>query len=148
MEKKRDASQVGGLCERIKKNYPGADIGSHSFDKGFWSKDNFEILQKAAIEQMVLPKKGRHSKEDKERESETAYKKLRNAHSAIESNINMLEPAYRSGRHHGLNRCVDKGLHGWGKSRRRKEEKTKAENSSLEVKKRVISRYNMDAYAE
>lgn len=31
---------------------------------------------------------------------------LRKAHSAVESNINMLE-------HHGLNRCVDKGLHGY-----------------------------------
>ena len=30
----------------------------------------------------------------------------RNAHSAVESNINMLE-------HHGLNRCVDKGLRGY-----------------------------------
>jgi len=105
MEKQRDASQVGGLCEQVKKNYSGNDIGSHSFDKGFWSKDNFAILQKAEIEQVILPKKGRHSKEDKERESNPAYKKLRNAHSAVESNINMLE-------HHGLNKCMDKGLHG------------------------------------
>ncbi len=105
MEKQRDAAQVGGLCERIKKNYSGDDIGSHSFDKGFWSKDNFAILQKAEIDQVILPKKGRHSKEDKERESAPEYKKLRNAHSAVESNINMLE-------HHGLNRCMDKGLHG------------------------------------
>jgi len=105
MEKQRDASQVGGLCERVKKNYSGNDIGSHSFDKGFWSKDNFAILQKAEIEQVILPKKGRHSKEDKERESNPAYKKLRHAHSAVESNINMLE-------HHGLNKCMDKGLHG------------------------------------
>ncbi len=106
MEKQRDAAQVGGLCERIKKNYSGDNIGSHSFDKGFWSKDNFEILQKAEIEQVILPKRGRHSKEDKERESDPAYKKFRNAHSAVESNINMLE-------HHGLNRCMDKGLHGF-----------------------------------
>ncbi len=105
MEKQRDAAQVGGLCERIKKNYPDDPIGSHSFDKGFWSKDNFAILQEADIERVILPKKGRHNKEDKERESDPEYKKLRNAHSAIESNINMLE-------HHGLNRCMDKGLHG------------------------------------
>ena len=31
---------------------------------------------------------------------------MRHAHSAIESNINMLE-------HHGLNRCFDKGLRGF-----------------------------------
>ena len=106
MEKQRDASQVSGLCERIKKHYPDEKIKSHSFDKGFWSKDNLATLQGAGIAQVVLPKKGRHNKEDKERESGIEFKKLRNAHSAVESNINMLE-------HHGLNRCMDKGLHGF-----------------------------------
>ena len=106
MDKQRDASQVEGLCERIKKNFPGKKIYSHSFDKGFWSKDNYKTLQNAAIEQVILPKKGKHNKKDKARESSTAFKKLRNAHSAVESNINMLE-------HHGLNRCMDKGLHGY-----------------------------------
>ena len=53
-----------------------------------------------------MPKKGKRNKEEKERESAKKFKQLRNAHSAIESNINMLE-------HHGLNRCPDKGLHGY-----------------------------------
>src|SRR5215210_4287812 len=106
MDKQRDASQVKGLCERIKKNFPGKKIYSHSFDKGFWSKDNHATLQDAAIEEVILPKKGRHNKEDKARESSPTFKKLRNAHSAVESNINMLE-------HHGLNRCMDKGLRGY-----------------------------------
>ena len=106
LEKQRDASQVSNLCERIKKYYAAEKIKSHSFDKGFWSKDNLATLQGADIEQVVLPKKGRHNKEDKERESDVEFKKLRNAHSAVESNINMLE-------HHGLNRCMDKGLHGF-----------------------------------
>ena len=105
MEKQRDAAQVGDLCERIKKNYSDNTIGSHSFDKGFWSKNNLATLQEADIERVILPKKGRHNKEDKERESGPEYRKLRNAHSAVESNINMLE-------HHGLNRCMDKGLAG------------------------------------
>jgi hypothetical protein len=106
MEKQKDAQQVSGLCERIKRNLPGKNIYSHSFDKGFWSKDNQTTLQDAAIEQVILPKRGRHNKEDKARESGTIFKKLRNAHSAVESNINMLE-------HHGLNRCMDKGLRGY-----------------------------------
>jgi len=108
MEKQRDASQVSALCDRIKKNFPGKKIYSHSFDKGFWSKDNQATLQNAGIDQVILPKRGRHNKEDKERESNPKFKKLRNAHSAVESNINMLE-------HHGLNRCMDKGL--WGFNR-------------------------------
>lgn len=106
MEKQKDASQVNSLCERIKKNLPGQKLYSHSFDKGFWSKDNHATLQEAEIEQVILPKKGRHNKEDKERESNPEFKELRNKHSAIESNINMLE-------HHGLNRCMDKGIRGF-----------------------------------
>lgn len=106
MENQRDASQVVGLCERIKKCYPGKNIYSHSFDKGFFSKDNLSTLQSAAIEQVILTKKGRHNKADKARESTPTFKQLRNAHSAVESNINMLE-------HHGLSRCMDKGVKGY-----------------------------------
>lgn len=106
MEKQKDASQVSSLCERIKKNLPGIKLYSHSFDKGFWSGDNHTTLKEAEIEQVILPKRGRHNKEDKERENNPAFKELRNKHSAIESNINMLE-------HHGLNRCMDKGLRGY-----------------------------------
>jgi len=106
MGKEKDTKQVSDLCERIKKNFAGKKISSHSFDKGFWSKDNYTALQKAEIEQVILPKKGRHNKEDKERESNPIFKKLKNRHSAVESNINMLE-------HHGLNRCMDKGLGGY-----------------------------------
>ncbi|HKG67322.1 MAG TPA: hypothetical protein VKA92_00525 [Segetibacter sp.] len=106
MEKQKDAKQVSDLSERIKKNFAGTKIYSHSFDKGFWSKDNHSTLQQAAIEEVILPKRGRHNKEDKEREKTPTFKKLCNAHSAVESNINMLE-------HHGLNRCMDKGLRGY-----------------------------------
>ena len=106
MENQRDPSQVSGLSRRIKKTFPGKKIYSHSFDKGFWSKDNHATLQDAAIAQVILPKKGRHNKADKARESTPIFKQLRNAHSAVESNINMLE-------HHGLNRCMDKGIKGY-----------------------------------
>ncbi len=75
-------------------------------DKGFWSKENLVTLSATATEQVVIPKRGKHTKKDKEREGSKAFKKLRNQHSAGESNINMLE-------HHGLNRCMDKGLHGF-----------------------------------
>jgi len=78
LEKQRDASQVSNLCERIKKYYPAEKIKSHSFDKGFWSKDNLATLQGAGIAQVVLPKKGRHNKEDKERESDVEKKPRRN----------------------------------------------------------------------
>ena len=106
MEKEKDPSQVTSLKERLEKKLVGKKIKSISLDKGFWSKENLTILQASSIEEVVLPKRGNHSKADKEREGSKSFKKLRNQHSAIESNINMLE-------HHGLNKCMDKGLHGY-----------------------------------
>ncbi|MEP6597195.1 MAG: hypothetical protein ABJA71_14680 [Ginsengibacter sp.] len=106
MEGEKDAAQIAPLKQMIQQNYADEKIISHSFDKGFYSKDNLNCLQQDYTDQVILPKRGRFSKEDKERESAKTFKQLRNAHSAIESNINMLE-------HHGLNRCVDKGLKGY-----------------------------------
>jgi len=106
MENEKDPIQIESLMNRIQQNFAGRKIYSHSFDKGFSSKDNLKTLQQANIEHAILPKKGKLNKEEKERESTKQFKQLRYAHSAIESNINMLE-------HHGLNRCADKGLHGY-----------------------------------
>ena len=106
LEGEKDATQVKSLIERITKKYKDQPIHSHSFDKGYWSQENLRILQDSKIENAVLPKRGKQTKEDKEREGSKAFKQLRNKHSAVESNINMLE-------HHGLNRCRDKGLNGF-----------------------------------
>ena len=108
MEGEKDASQVKPLTERLEEKCADKKILSHSFDKGFWSKANLVTLDATATEQVVLPKRGKHTKKDKEREGSKAFKKLRNQHSAVESNINMLE-------HHGLNRCMDKGSHGFNR---------------------------------
>ena len=53
-----------------------------------------------------MPKKGRRSQADRERESAPPWRKRKNAHSAVESEINCLE-------HHGLDRCPDKGFNGY-----------------------------------
>lgn len=106
MEQEKDASQVTPLTKRLQTKFSGQKIYSHSFDKGFFSSGNYESLQQAQVENIVLPKKGKLNAEEKERETGKTFKALRHAHSAIESNINMLE-------HHGLNRCADKGLHGY-----------------------------------
>jgi IS5 family transposase len=104
MEGERDAAQVAPLSKRIKSKFQGVKISSHSFDKGFHSATNYETMQQATA-QVIMPKKGKKNQEEQQRESAKEFKKLRNKHSAIESNINMLE-------HHGLNRCPDKGLDG------------------------------------
>jgi transposase, IS5 family len=106
MEGQKDAAQLPSLIERIQQRFTHHKIYSHSFDKGFYSKDNFVALQQSGIQEVIMPKKGKLNKEEKQRESGKQFKQLRYAHSAVESNINMLE-------HHGLNRCADKGLHGY-----------------------------------
>ena len=53
-----------------------------------------------------MPKKGRKNQAEEEEESIKSFQKLRHKHSAVESGINSLE-------HHGLDRCLDKGLGGF-----------------------------------
>ena len=77
-------------------------MSSISFDKGFYSKAN-KAKAKELATTVVLPKKGKLTQEEKAEQSDKNWKKLRNAHSAVESNINALE-------HHGLDRCPDRGL--------------------------------------
>jgi IS5 family transposase len=91
MESGKDPSQVAPLIERIQQKFTGQKIYSHSFDKGFFTKDNLQALQQSGIPEVIMPKKGKLNKEGKQRESSKQFKKLRYAHSAIESNINMLE---------------------------------------------------------
>jgi len=98
MDHESDSTIVPGLKERLGQKYT---IKSWSFDKGFWSKENKELLSEVT-ETLVLPKKGKCNKKEAEQERHNVFKKLRNKHSAVESNINELE-------HRGLDRCPDKG---------------------------------------
>lgn len=102
MYKQKDASQVNPLLKRLQTNYPNENISSISMDKGFWSQTNFDSCINAGINNVIMPKKGKCNKTEYEREHADTFIKLRNKHSAVESNINMLE-------HRGLNRCMDKG---------------------------------------
>ena len=76
-------------------------VNSWSFDKGFWTKDN-KLQLKMRIPEVIMPKLGKRNAEEEEEECSRKFKKLRNKHSAIESNINELE-------HRGLDRCPEKG---------------------------------------
>ena len=99
MQKESDVEVAIPIIEYVKERY---EIKSASFDKGFWSKENFEELDKI-VPTLVLPKKGKRNVIENQREGEKEFKQLRKQHSAVESNINMLEQ-------HGLNRCPDKGI--------------------------------------
>jgi len=98
MEQLSDSEIVPGLAKRIFSDY---QVKSWSFDKGFWNKENKELLSKT-VETLVLPKKGKCNKQEYEQEHQPKFIRNRNKHSAVESNISELE-------HRGLNRCPDKG---------------------------------------
>jgi hypothetical protein len=76
-----------------------------SFDRGFYSPENKRQLANI-LDYVVLPKKGRLSAKDKEVEQSEEFIEYRRKHSAVESCINALE-------NHGLDRCLDHGLHGF-----------------------------------
>lgn len=98
MENQADSDAAIGTADRLLSKY---EIDSISFDKGFWSLENRALLS-LYIPKVVLPKKGKLNQQEKELESNGEFKRLRNAHSAVESNINELE-------HRGLDRCPDQG---------------------------------------
>jgi hypothetical protein len=105
MEGGNETAEVLPLVERLMKRFGGNSIASLSSDKGFSSEENRQWLE-GRVGHVVMPKKGRRSAAEREREKGRRWKKLKDRHSAIESDINSLE-------HHGLNRCLDKGIEGY-----------------------------------
>ena len=100
-----ESAEVVPNADRLLQRFGEGNIQSISYDKGFSSAADRELLE-LYIPEVIMPKKGRKSQADEERETTKRWKKLRDRHSAVESNINSLE-------HHGLGRCLDKGLHGY-----------------------------------
>lgn len=100
IEKEQDVDVAVIIAESVLENY--GNIDSISYDKGFWSKTNFQGIAEK-ISQAVMPKKGKLNHTEREREGSKEFRRLRNKHSAIESDINAIE-------HHGLDRCPDRGI--------------------------------------
>jgi hypothetical protein len=87
--------------DRIRAHYP---VSVCSSDRGFFSKEDIEIMKLFDIK-AIIPKKGKRSLADLQRESDPYFIKAKRKHNAVESNINELE-------HRGLDRCPDKGIKG------------------------------------
>ncbi len=100
MHEQQDRDIVIELADRLLMKYI---IASWSFDKGFWRKENKELLQ-LEIPKVIMPKLGKRNKAEDAEEKSHSFKHLKNKHSAIESNINELE-------NRGLDRCPDRGIH-------------------------------------
>ena len=94
----QDRDIVIDLADRVLSKHK---VDSWSFDKVFWRKESKELLQ-LEIPKVIMPKLGIRTEQEKLEEQSYSFNRLRNKHSAIESNINELE-------HRGLDRCRNKG---------------------------------------
>lgn len=101
----QDETDVDIAVPVVKEVLKDFNLKSMSFDKGFHSPENQAELAEV-VEQVVLPKKGKLSKERQKVEREPEFIRLRHAHSAIESTINGLD-------HSGLDRCPDRTVTGF-----------------------------------
>jgi transposase, IS5 family len=99
MDDEQDRDIVIEIADRMLLKYK---IDSWSFDKGYWNKDNKQLLQ-LEIPNVIMPKLGKRTKQENAEEESRLFKRLKDKHSAIESNINELE-------HRGLDRCPDRGI--------------------------------------
>lgn len=98
-----EAGEVAPLADRLVDKLGQERIASISFDRGFSSIENRELLELCLpCTDVIMPKKGKLGVQDAQRQSQKQWRVLANKHSAVESDINSLE-------HHGLNRCPDKG---------------------------------------
>jgi hypothetical protein len=79
-------------------------VSACSGDKGYFSKTDVEHLELIDIK-AYIPKKGKRSAIQLQKEIDPVFIEARHKHSAIESNINELE-------HRGLDRCPDRGIKG------------------------------------
>ena len=105
MDQTSDVAETIPLVDRLLARYGDDQIQSFSVDKGFSAQQDRELLE-LYIPNVIMPKKGRRTHADQVRETHRTFRQLRGKHSAIESDIHCLEK-------HGLNRCPDKGLHGF-----------------------------------
>ena len=103
MQKLTDKDIAVEMVEETKKRFQ--NIKSCSFDRGFYSPDNRECLDEI-LDKVILPKKGKLSLEDKEREYDEEFLSGKKKHSCIESAINAMK-------NHGLDRCLDHGIVGF-----------------------------------
>lgn len=93
------------MADRLPGRYRAGSVASLSFDKGFMRTADRELLS-LYVPEVVMPKRGKKTAEQTQRESRKKFVALRKQHSAVESQINSLE-------HHGLNRCLDAGIGGY-----------------------------------
>jgi hypothetical protein len=102
-----EAAEVVPLADRLLRRFGEGSVAGLSTDQGFSSTADRELLE-LFIDDVAMPKKGRRGAADARREGTRRWRGLKARHSAVESDINCLE-------YHGLDRCPDRGLNGYGR---------------------------------
>ena len=103
MQHEKDVEIAVPITKDTKDKFP--NLVSCSYDKGFHSPSNQIDLRKI-IEDVILPKKGKCSVNERELEHSANFRLQRRRHSAVESAINALG-------NHSLDRCPDHGIEGF-----------------------------------
>jgi hypothetical protein len=103
LEQQTDDKVAVAMAQEAKDRFE--NLVGCSFDTGFYSPENQRQLANI-LDYVVLPKRGRLSAKDKQIQQSEQFVESRRKHSAVESSINALE-------NHGLDRCLDHGLHGF-----------------------------------
>ena len=103
MQNQTDDQVALEMVSQARQRFPR--LNACSFDKGFHSPAN-QMALKEQLERVVLPRKGKLSRQAQQEEQAPDFVKARRAHSAVESAINALEV-------HGLDVCPDHGIDGF-----------------------------------
>ena len=82
-----DHDTIVPFLKEAKQRYP--TLASCSTDRGFYTPENRETLDNL-LDLNAMPRKGRHRKADRERETHPDFVEARRQHPAIESAINNL----------------------------------------------------------
>ena len=100
MEHQMDDQVTVFMVQESQSRFP--ELNQCSFDKGFHTPEN-QVKLRELLTHVILPKKGRLSKDQTLHEHSERFKQAKRQHSAVESAINALEV-------HGLDVCPDHGL--------------------------------------
>ena len=101
----QESDTLKPLVQRLHSRFGEGSVASLSADKGFSEKETIKELEEM-LEDVSISKRGKRNEAEQAKENTKRFKQLKNAHNAVESDINCLE-------HHGLDCCPDKGLHGY-----------------------------------
>jgi hypothetical protein len=88
MNQQSDSDIIVAMSDGLPSSFK--QTGTWSFDKGYRHPDYMSLL-KMVVPDVIMPKKGKCNRTELAREHQKVFKKCRNKHGAIESNIHSLE---------------------------------------------------------